>query len=103
MRAVTRRPGPDRPHSIGRHPLVQQVLLALGVLAPIYYVVVSDVVAATRYPGYDRLARPVSELSAMTNGRGSIPRPAAVATAMGNMNTAAALLLISSVSATVAR
>jgi hypothetical protein len=40
------------------------VLLALGVLAPLYYVIVNDVVAATRYPGYDRLARPVSELSA---------------------------------------
>jgi hypothetical protein len=64
MRAVTRRPDPDRPRSIGRHSLVQLVLLALGVLAPIYYVFVNDVVAATRYPGYDRFARPVSELSA---------------------------------------
>jgi hypothetical protein len=44
--------------------MVQQLLLALGVLAPIYYVVGNDVVAAMRYPGYDRIARPISELSA---------------------------------------
>jgi hypothetical protein len=40
------------------------MLLALGVLAPIYYVVVNDVVAASLYPGYDPISRPVSELTA---------------------------------------
>jgi hypothetical protein len=39
-------------------------VLALGVLAPIYYVVVNDVVAASFYPGYDPIARPLSELTA---------------------------------------
>jgi hypothetical protein len=52
------------PGSLGRHPVVLKMMLALGVLAPIYYIVVNDVVAALRYPGYDRIARPVSELSA---------------------------------------
>ena len=41
-----------------------RILLACGVLAPVFYVVANDVVAACRYPGYDRIARPVSELSA---------------------------------------
>ena len=44
--------------------MVLKFLLALGVLAPIYYVVVNDVVAASLYPGYDRVSRPVSELTA---------------------------------------
>ena len=47
-----------------RHLLIQNALLALGILAPIYYVVVNDVIAASLYPGYDRVSRPVSELSA---------------------------------------
>jgi hypothetical protein len=64
MTAVIRIPGTNGPGSIGRHPMVSRILLALGVLAPLYYVVVNDVVAAMRYPGYDRIARPVSELSA---------------------------------------
>jgi hypothetical protein len=34
------------------------------VLAPIYHVVIHEVVAAMRYPGYDPIARPVSELTA---------------------------------------
>jgi hypothetical protein len=41
-----------------------RILLVCGVLAPVFYVVANDVVAASRYPGYDRIARPVSELSA---------------------------------------
>jgi hypothetical protein len=41
-----------------------RLLLFCGVLAPLYYVVVNDVVAAMLYPGYDRISRPVSELSA---------------------------------------
>jgi hypothetical protein len=41
-----------------------RLLLICGVLSPLYYVVVNDVVAAMLYPGYDRLSRPVSELSA---------------------------------------
>lgn len=47
-----------------RRSTVETLLLSLGVLAPVYYVVINDVVAATRYPGYDVLSRPVSELSA---------------------------------------
>jgi hypothetical protein len=39
-------------------------VLALGIVAPIYYAVVNDAVAALRYPGYDPLSRPVSELTA---------------------------------------
>jgi len=47
-----------------RRPVIQDALLALGVLAPIYYIVANDVIAASLYPGYDRVSRPVSELSA---------------------------------------
>jgi hypothetical protein len=39
-------------------------LLACGVVAPVFYIVMNDVVAASLYPSYDRIARPVSELSA---------------------------------------
>ncbi len=41
-----------------------RLLLICGVLAPLFYVIVNDVVAAALYPGYDRISRPVSELSA---------------------------------------
>jgi hypothetical protein len=41
-----------------------RILLVCGILAPVLYVVANDVVAAGLYPGYDRIARPVSELSA---------------------------------------
>src|SRR5690349_19799833 len=64
MRAVIERPGTDSPGSVEHHPMALKIMLALGVLAPIYYVVINDVVAASLYPGYDRIARPVSELSA---------------------------------------
>lgn len=47
-----------------KHLSIQNTLLVFGVLAPIYYVVVNDVIAASLYPGYDRVSRPVSELSA---------------------------------------
>jgi hypothetical protein len=39
-------------------------LLVCGIVAPVFYVVANDVVAAGLYPGYDRISRPVSELSA---------------------------------------
>jgi hypothetical protein len=39
-------------------------MLALGVLAPIYLVVVYEMVVAGLYPGYDPISRPVSELTA---------------------------------------
>jgi hypothetical protein len=64
MSAIIWSPGTNGTGFIGRHPRVLELMLALGVLAPIYFVVVNDVVAAMRYPGYDRLSRPVSELSA---------------------------------------
>jgi hypothetical protein len=62
--ALVRRPGTDGPEALGRHPMVLRSVLALGVLAPIYYAVVNDAVAAGLYPGYDPIARPVSELTA---------------------------------------
>jgi hypothetical protein len=64
MHAFIRSPGTNSLDFIGRHPMVLKIMLALGVLAPIYYIVVNDVVAAMHYPGYDRIGRPVSELSA---------------------------------------
>ena len=44
--------------------LVPTVLLACGIVAPVLHIVMDDVIAAALYPGYDRIARPVSELSA---------------------------------------
>jgi hypothetical protein len=43
---------------------VQTVLIACGIAAPVLHVVMDDVIAAALYPGYDRIAQPVSELSA---------------------------------------
>ncbi len=43
---------------------VRTLLLACGLVAPLYYVVINDVIAAMGYEGYDRITRPVSELSA---------------------------------------
>jgi hypothetical protein len=43
---------------------VRKALLACGIAAPVLYVVGSDAIAASLYPGYDRIARTVSELSA---------------------------------------
>lgn len=44
--------------------MVRKVLLVCGVLAPLFYIVANDVIAASLYPGYSRISRPVSELSA---------------------------------------
>jgi hypothetical protein len=44
--------------------MLRKLLLLCGILAALFYVVSNDVIAATRYPGYSRIARPVSELSA---------------------------------------
>jgi hypothetical protein len=44
--------------------LVPTALLACGIVAPVLHIVMDDVIAAGLYPGYDRIARPVSELSA---------------------------------------
>lgn len=41
-----------------------RVLLVGGLLYPLFYLVINDVVAAGRYPGYSRLAQAISELSA---------------------------------------
>jgi uncharacterized protein DUF998 len=49
--------------TIGRH-TVAKSMLALGVVAPIYYIVICEMVGAMKYPGYDPIARPVSELTA---------------------------------------
>jgi hypothetical protein len=39
-------------------------LLACGIVAPVLHIVMDDVIAASLYPGYDRIAQPVSALSA---------------------------------------
>lgn len=44
--------------------MLRTISLSLGIVATLYYVVVYDVVAVPLYPGFDRLARPMSELSA---------------------------------------
>jgi hypothetical protein len=64
MRAVSRTPGTKGPNFFGLHPVILKLLLALGVLAPIYHVVVYEVVAVSVSPGYDPISRPVSELTA---------------------------------------
>ena len=64
MRTVIRSPGTNGPGFNARYPMVLKLLLALGVLAPIYLVAVYEVVAASLYPGYDPISRPVSELTA---------------------------------------
>ena len=48
----------------GQFLMTRRLLLACGILAPVFYVITNDVVAASLYPGYDRISRPVSELSA---------------------------------------
>jgi hypothetical protein len=64
MRAVIRRPDTNYAGFNGRHPMVQTVLLACGIVASVLHIVMDDVIAAALYPGYDRIAQPVSELSA---------------------------------------
>jgi hypothetical protein len=43
--------------------VVTRVLLVLGLLYPLFYVVINDVVAAARYRDYSRLSQAISELS----------------------------------------
>ena len=57
-------------------PRLTRALLGCGVGYPLFYVVVNDVMAARRCPGYRRMSQAVSELSA----RGSPARPLLVAT-----------------------
>lgn len=64
MTALSSNPDTNRLGFIGRHPLAQKVLLTCGIVAPVFHVVMDDVIAASLYPGYDRIAQPVSELSA---------------------------------------
>jgi hypothetical protein len=69
MAATTRTPaGTAAPPSARRSApwrmLAPTVLLACGIVAPVLHIVMDDVIAAGLYPGYDRIARPVSELSA---------------------------------------
>jgi hypothetical protein len=42
----------------------RRFLLICGIVASVFYVVANDVIAASLYPDYDRISRPVSELSA---------------------------------------
>jgi hypothetical protein len=64
MGAVIRSPGTTSFGLVERHPILPRLLLTFGVLASIYHVVVYEAVAATFYPGYDPISRPVSELTA---------------------------------------
>jgi hypothetical protein len=48
----------------GGQEMTTKVLLAGGVLYALFYVVINDVVAASRYAGYSRLSQAISELSA---------------------------------------
>ena len=70
MATTTARPpaGPTAPlaarQGVRWRMLVPTVLLACGIVAPVLHIVMDDVIAAALYPGYDRIARPVSELSA---------------------------------------
>jgi len=64
MRAVMQAPGTPTRGFRERHAGLATALLACGIVAPVFYIVMNDVVAASIYPGYDRIARPVSELSA---------------------------------------
>jgi hypothetical protein len=43
---------------------LRKAVLAGGIVAAVYYVAVNEVVGALFYPGYDPIARPVSELTA---------------------------------------
>ena len=54
--------GPMR--TFAPHSTLQKILLSCGVIAPVLYIVANDIIAASLYPGYDRISRPVSELSA---------------------------------------
>jgi uncharacterized protein DUF998 len=64
MRAVVQNPNTHAPGAARRHAGLRTVLLACGIVAPVFYIVMNDVVAASLYADYDRIARPVSELSA---------------------------------------
>ncbi len=64
MRAISRNPSTTSQGLVGRHPKVQTILLACGIVAALFHIVMDDVIAAALYPGYDRISRPVSELSA---------------------------------------
>jgi hypothetical protein len=50
----------------GSRVVVGKALLACGILYPLLYAVVNDVVAATLYEGYNRTSQAISELSATT-------------------------------------
>jgi hypothetical protein len=56
--------GTSGPVRVSRSVSLRKAVLACGIAAPIYYVVVNDLVAARLYPGYDPISRPVSELTA---------------------------------------
>jgi hypothetical protein len=64
MRALVHSRDTDTPGVARPHARLHAVLLACGMVAPVLCIVMNDVVAASLYPGYDRIARPVSELSA---------------------------------------
>jgi hypothetical protein len=64
MNDVSGSPDSTRPDPSERRPSALTMMLSLGIVAPIYYVVVYEVVGALWYPGYDPIARPVSELTA---------------------------------------
>ncbi len=70
MRVDSRTLGTDGPGFIGRHLTALKVLLALGVLAPIYYVAVNESVAASFYPGHDSSLGPSASSPLLTLQQG---------------------------------
>ena len=63
---TTRQESPDveTPEAFGGQSTLNKILLCCGLIAPLFYTVANDVIAASLYPGYERISRPVSELSA---------------------------------------
>ncbi|MBX6342860.1 MAG: DUF998 domain-containing protein, partial [Thermomicrobiaceae bacterium] len=49
--------------AVERHPALTRVLLACGIVGPVWWVA-WDVVGSLRYPGYSYLDQTISELSA---------------------------------------
>jgi uncharacterized protein DUF998 len=64
MLTMTRLPHVEPAGTRAPQPTLQKILLSCGVIAPVLYIVAYDVIGASLYPGYDRISRPVSELSA---------------------------------------
>ena len=47
-----------------RPEVIRKVLLVCGPVSSLLYIVANDIIAAMRYPGYNRISQPISQLSA---------------------------------------